>query len=220
MSSQGTNTQHGPPQLSGTNNTNTEPETLRIRLDAYLPHQHQPGRSWLWGVAWYVVSMLLFESGFFPFSRAKRQILRFFGAEVGFGCVIKPNIRIKYPWRLRIGTNVWLGQSVWIDNIADVSIASHSCVSQGAYLCTGSHDYTSPSFDLITGEIHLQDGTWVGARAVILPAVNIGSHAVVAAGSVVARDVPAWTMVGGSPARAIKPRHLSGQVAKQCPEIL
>ena len=76
-------------------------------------------------------------------STFKAIILRVFGAKVGKGLVIRTHVRIKQPWRLSIGDHVWIGESVWIDNLVQVAIASNVCLSQGAFLLTGNHDYKS-----------------------------------------------------------------------------
>lgn len=155
---------------------------------------------------WYYTSLLLFESGWFIFTRVKPAILRLFGARVGRGVVIKPHVRIKFPWRLSIGDHCWIGQGLWIDNIADVSIGSHVCLSQNGYLCTGSHDRRSRSFDLIALPISIADGAWIAASCILLPGIKIGANAIVAAGSVVTKDVPSATIAGGNPAQPIKIR--------------
>ena len=124
--------------------------------------------------------------------------------------MIKPHVRIKYPWRLRIGDHCWIGQDAWIDNLADVAIGNHVCISQQAYLCTGSHDHRRPTFDLITGPITLHDGAWVGARATILQNVTIGAAAIVAAGSLVHQDVEPHAIIAGNPPRKIGQRTVNG----------
>jgi putative colanic acid biosynthesis acetyltransferase WcaF len=130
------------------------------------------------------VSLLLVESGWLPISSAKRTILRLFGASIGKGVVLKPNIRIKYPWRLSIGDHSWIGQGVWIDNLDDVIIGQHSVVSQGAYLCNGSHDHRSPKFELRTAPIHIGDGAWICAKAVLLAGAVVNDNQIVSAGTV------------------------------------
>lgn len=157
-----------------------------------------------WRAAWYFTSLLIFESGWLPWSRMKVFLLRRFGARIGEGVVIKPHVRIKFPWRLVAGNHCWIGQDVWIDNLAPIQLEGNICLSQGAYLCTGSHDHRSSEFDLITRPIHIGEGAWVGARAILLPGVTIGSETVVAAGAVVNRDVEAGLLVAGNPAIPIQ----------------
>ncbi len=155
---------------------------------------------------WYFTSLLLFESGWFLAGGIKVRLLRLFGARIGRGVVIKPHVRIKFPWRLVVGDYVWIGQGVWLDNLATVTIGSHVCVSQGSYFCTGGHDHRRVTFDLVTREIAVADGAWVGAFARVMGGVAVGANAIVAAGSVVTRDVPPAEIVGGNPARKIADR--------------
>jgi len=172
-----------------------------VDLSSYNGGGYSPGRGILVQTLWYLTSLLLFESGLLPSSRVKRGLLRLFGARVGAKAVIKPHVRIKFPWRLALGDHVWLGQEVWIDNLADVTIGSNVCLSQRVYLCTGSHDYGRPTFDLITRPIIIEEGSWVAASALVLPGVRIGAGAVVAAGSVVTKEIPPGTIAAGQPAR-------------------
>jgi hypothetical protein len=88
---------------------------------------------------------------------------------VGTGVVIKPHVRVKFPWKLYIGDHSWIGESVWIDNLAQVTIGSNCCISQGAYLCTGSHRWDRDTFDLVTKPIVIEDQCWVGAMARVAP---------------------------------------------------
>ena len=116
-------------------------------------------------VLWYWVSLTVLETGLPWPMGIKRFWLRVFGAKLGKGVVLKPRIRVKYPWNLTIGDHSWIGEEVWIDNLDHVHIGHHCCVSQGAYLLCGNHDYTRPTFDLITRSVILEDGSWAGARA-------------------------------------------------------
>lgn len=110
---------------------------------------------------------------------------------------------ISFPWRLAIGDDVWIGEDVGILSLAQVTIESNVCISQQAYLCTGSHDFRSDTFDLVTRPITIRSGSWVAAGAVVLPGVEIGSNSLVSAGSVVNRDVPPSTIVRGNPAAVV-----------------
>ncbi|MEM1303324.1 MAG: WcaF family extracellular polysaccharide biosynthesis acetyltransferase [Planctomycetota bacterium] len=178
----------------------------QVDLSRYTPGDYHPGRGKLTQVAWYFCSLALVECRWLPFSSVRCAVLRWFGARIGHGVRIKPRVRIKFPWRLSVGDYTWIGEDAWIDNLADVQIGSHACVSQGAYLCTGSHDARSTGFELITKPITLADGAWVAARAVVLPGVELGPNAMAAAGSVVTKSVPAGVIVGGNPARPLGER--------------
>jgi putative colanic acid biosynthesis acetyltransferase WcaF len=174
-----------------------------VDLSSFDNGCYQPGRGRIVRALWYFVSLAVFENGWMPLSGLKRWLLRRFGAVIGKGLVIKPHVRIKYPWRLVIGDHCWIGQDAWIDNLADVRLGSHVCVSQLVYICTGSHDYRTRTFDLITRPVVIENGAWVGARAIVLGGVKIGANAVVAAGSVLTKDVPTAAVVAGQPARSV-----------------
>lgn len=183
----------------------TPHRTAWVDLSSYRTPPFQ-GRGVATRLAWYFVSLLLMESGWFLPSGPKVALLRLFGATIGTGVVIKPQVRIKFPWRLVVGDHVWIGQQVWLDNLDVVTLGSHVCVSQGAYFCTGGHDHRRPTFDLVTRPISVADGAWVGAMCTVMGGVQIGANAIVAAGSVVVRDVAASTIVGGNPASVIGTR--------------
>ena len=144
-------------------------------------------------------------------------MLRMFGATLGQGLVLRPGLRVKYPWRLSVGDHTWLGEDCWIDNLAEVTIGSNVCVSQGAYLCTGNHDWSDAAFSLMVQPITLRDGCWVGARAVICPGVTLDECAVAAAGSVVTKDVPAYEIHAGNPAKFLRRRVIQAHVGAGSP---
>lgn len=179
-----------------------------INLADFRNDEYSPGRGIVVRAAWYAISLVVFESGWFPLGGFKAWLLRRFGARVGKGLVIKPNVRIKYPWRLTVGDHCWIGQGVWIDNLADVRVGDHVCISQAVYLCTGSHDYRRRSFDLITAPIAIETGTWIGAQAMVLPGCAVGANALVAAGAVVRQSVNPGEIVAGNPARCVSRRTL------------
>ncbi len=185
----------------------TEP-AFEVSLRSYRrTYRHRRGR--LTRCAWALCSLILFESGWFPLSRLKTLILRLFGATIGKGLVIKTHVRIKYPWLLSVGDDCWIGQEVWIDNLDAVSLGNDVCLSQAVYLCTGSHDADSRTFDLITRPIHIENGAWIAARSTVLGGVVVQRMGVVAAGAVVSADVSALSIVGGCPARDLRKRGLN-----------
>ncbi len=169
---------------------------------------YKPGRSMPIRLIWYFINAWLFKSYLVPVSAPKVWLLRIFGARVGKGVVIKPGVNIKHPWRLTIGNHTWIGEGAWIDNLADVRIGSHCCISQGAMLLTGNHNYKKPSFDLIIGKIVLEDGAWAGAQTVVCPGVTLGRESVLTAGSVATSGTKPYGIYQGNPAQWIKERNL------------
>ena len=160
---------------------------------------------------WYLVSMIFFKSSL-PFPAVlKNCLLRIFGAELGKNVLLKPVVNIKYPWFLSIGNNVWIGENVWIDNLANVSLGDNVVLSQGSFLLTGNHDYKKAAFDLILGEIRIEDGVWVGANSLVSPGVSLGSHSVIGAGSVVTGDTQPYSIYQGNPAKFRRDRVLSDE---------
>lgn len=166
---------------------------------------YRPGSA-LRRAVWYVVNVLCFKNALFGSSALKASLLRLFGAKVGKGVVIKPCVNIKYPWKLRIGNHVWLGENVWIDNLDEVVLEDHVCLSQGAMLLCGNHDYKKSSFDLIVKPIIVKQGGWVGAQTVVCPGVTVGSHAMLAVGSIATKDLDAYSIYQGNPAQKVKDR--------------
>ncbi len=165
------------------------------RLDQYVSSLDR-GRAYWVEALWIVIQSVLF-SLFLPGSRWRVLLLRLFGAQIGCVVVIKPGVRVKFPWRLAVGDYSWIGEDVWIDNLAQVNIGAHCCISQGAFLCTGSHDWRDPTFSLITQPIQIEDGAWVAAQAIVAPGVNIGMGAVLGLGSVATSNLEGgWIYLG------------------------
>jgi len=132
--------------------------------------------------------------------------LKFFGARIGKGVVIKPRVNIHFPWKLTIGDHAWIGEEVFLLNFEPIIIGRHCCISQRAFLCTGNHDYRQPSMPYRNRPITIEDGAWVGAQVFVSPGVTIGIDAVIAAGSVVTRSQPAYVVCSGNPCAVVRNR--------------
>lgn len=169
---------------------------------------YSPGRTPLVQALWFFFGLPVLRSRLIPFSFVRAFVLRAFGASIAPGVVLKPGIRVKYPWLLSVGANSWIGEDVWIDNLAQVGIGTNACVSQGAYLCTGNHNWADPAFALIVEPVALGDGSWVGARAMICPGVSLGECSVASAGSVVTRCIPPFEIHAGNPAGLVRHRRI------------
>jgi putative colanic acid biosynthesis acetyltransferase WcaF len=180
----------------------------RTDLSSFNNSWYDPGAGAVKRLLWYITNALWINSSF-PLSGIKVFLLRSFGAEIGKNVNIKPHVNIKYPWRLKVGNNVWIGERVWIDNLDAVKIADNVCVSQGAFLLCGNHNYKKDSFDLITGEIILEEGVWIGAMSTVCPGVKCCSHSVLAVGSVATSQLETFSVYQGNPAKKVRERTIS-----------
>lgn len=154
-----------------------------MRLDSFDNSYFRRGRSRFVEVLWVLFGLPIFSCRI-PGSSWRSGLLRLFGGTVGVDVVWKPRVIVKFPWRLSIGSFSWVGEAVWIDNLDFVAIGEHVCISQGAYLCTGSHDWSKTTFDLITKPIRVESGVWVCARSIICPGAVLMSGSVLSVGSV------------------------------------
>jgi len=175
-------------------------------LSLYTTGSFNTGAGPLKRLLWYFTNIVFFISPLNPVSSLKVGLLKLFGAKIGKGVVIKPAVNIKYPWKLTVGDYTWIGERVWIDNLAGVEIGKHCCISQGAMLLCGNHNFKKVTFDLITKSIILEDGAWVGAFSIVCPGVTLGSHSVLAVNSVATQPLNAYWIYQGNPANAVKER--------------
>jgi putative colanic acid biosynthesis acetyltransferase WcaF len=178
---------------------------MKADLSSYDNSWYKPG-STIKIILWMIVNCMFFNHSLAVFNSIKVVLLRLFGAKIGKGVLIKPSVSIKYPWLLTMGDFCWIGERVWIDNLVEVKVGNNVCISQGAMLLTGNHDYTKSSFDLIVKPIVLEDGVWIGAMSVVCPGVYCESHSVLAVKSVATKRLAAYKIFQGNPARPIRER--------------
>jgi putative colanic acid biosynthesis acetyltransferase WcaF len=157
---------------------------------------------------WYGVNALVVRASWNPFMGIKLALLRAFGARIGRGLVLKNNVNIKSPWNLTVGDDCWIGEYVWIDNLDRVTIGSNVCLSQGAMLLTGNHDYTEPSMPYRNAPIHIEDGAWIGAKSVVCPGVHVRRNAILTVGSIATKDLSENGIYQGNPALQVRMRRL------------
>lgn len=179
---------------------------MKLRLDQYTNPEYKPGKNALIRFFWYYINAIVFKSYWFPFNGLKSILLRIFGAKIGKNCIWKPGVNIKYPWKLQVGNYSWIGEKVWIDNLDQVIIGDHVCISQGAMLLCGNHNYNAVKFDLITKSIIVESGSWIGAMSIVCPGARIKSHAVLSVGSVAIGELEAYYIYQGNPASKKKKR--------------
>ena len=182
--------------------------SLNVDLSRFENSFYDPGSTWVVRVLWFTIGLPLLRSAILPSPQFRCRLLRLFGAQIGPAVVIKPSFRVKYPWNLKVGRNCWFGEDAWIDNLTTVSIGDNVCISQGAYLCTGNHDWSDPAFGLVVRPISVSDGAWVGARASLAPGVVIGKGSVVGLGAVVTKSVPEFEIHCGNPAAFVRRREI------------
>jgi Acetyltransferase (isoleucine patch superfamily) len=177
---------------------------MPVNLSSFPSARFDRGAGRAHEAVWLFVSLVLFRLCPLSLSPLKCAVLRAFGARVGIGVTIKPQVKITFPWRLTIGDHVWLGEECWLLNLDEIVIGNNVCISQRAFLCTGSHDYRISSFDLITKPIVLQDGCWIGAGSWIGQGVTVGVESILTAGSVAIRNLEPAGIYRGNPAKFLR----------------
>ncbi|WP_419806312.1 WcaF family extracellular polysaccharide biosynthesis acetyltransferase [Terriglobus sp.] len=182
------------------------------RLKTYDNSWYRPGPFWK-RTAWFFLGQPLVASGWLPWSGMRVFLLRAFGSTIGDGVVIKPGVRVKHPWFFTVGNDCWIGEDCWIDNLTEVRLGNDVCLSQGAYLCTGNHNWSDPAFGLIVRPIECMDGSWAAARSLLLPGTVLGRGAIAAAGSVVNGVVPDFQIYAGNPASYLRERVIAETTA-------
>jgi putative colanic acid biosynthesis acetyltransferase WcaF len=178
----------------------------RVDLSRFDNSQYDVGAGFIRRTLWYFTNAIFFINPCFPFRSPKPMLLRLFGAKVGKGVVIHPGVNIKFPWKLRIGDHCWIGQRAWLDNIDQLTIGNNVVISQGGMIIQGSHDYKKIDYPTLHKPVVVEDGSWVGAAAIVMLGVTMKSHSVLAAGSVATKDLDAYTIYQGNPAQPIRER--------------
>jgi putative colanic acid biosynthesis acetyltransferase WcaF len=175
-------------------------------LSLYNNHPYHPGGNAFKRLLWHYTNLFFLKSGLFPVYWIKIFLLKIFGAKMGKNITIKPYVNIKYPWNVTIGDNVWIGENVWLDSLEMITIGANACISQGAIILTGSHNYKKTTFNLITAPVILEDGVWIGAGALVNQGIIAASHAVLTSGSIATKDMEAYSIYQGNPAVKVRNR--------------
>ena len=176
------------------------------QLDKFkLPPEFRGRYAWIVQLWWLIQDTLFRWSPQFLYGW-RCFLLRLFGAKIGRGVLIRPTTRITYPWKINIGDYSWIGDDVVLYSLGNIEIGSHTVISQNSYLCTGSHDFTRPTFDIFARPIKIGTQVWIASDVFIAPGVMIGDGTVVGARSTVYKDLPAGKICYGNPAVVIKSR--------------
>jgi len=180
---------------------------MQPEVDPYLGPSYSLSHRGLRAL-WHIVYVLLFRSTPRPLHAWRAFLLRRFGATLGPHCRIYPKAKIWAPWNLICEDAVAVGDDAEIYNHALVTLRSHAIVSQGAYLCSATHDFNDPAFALVATPIEIGNRAWICARATVMPGIRVGDGAVLALGSVATRELEPWKVYAGIPARQIADRTL------------
>lgn len=162
-------------------------------LSGFTAQGYDIGRNKLVQILWLTVSGTVVTRWWCP-AGLRVAILRAFGANIGEDVLIRHRVRIHWPWKLTVGDSSWIGEGSWLLNLEHITIGRSVCVSQDAFLCTGSHDRESPTFEYDNAPIAIEDGVWIAARVVVLRGVRIGRGATIGAGSVIGRSIEPGTI--------------------------
>jgi putative colanic acid biosynthesis acetyltransferase WcaF len=164
------------------------------------------GRSGLVVQLWWLVQATLFRASPQVMYGFRRWLLRLFGAQIGKGVIIRPSVTIPYPWKLQVGDYSWIGDHAVLYTFAKITIGKNAVVSQKSYLCAGTHDYRSSSFEIQAFPIVIEDEVWLAADVFVAPGVTVGKGTVVGSRSSVFSDLPQMMICVGSPARPVRAR--------------
>lgn len=156
----------------------------------------------LWGIVWTMLAVWTPP----PLHRWRAFLLRLFGASIGPGARVYSSAIIWLPANLELGPNATIGPRVRVYNQGRITIGRNTVISQGAHLCASTHDYEDPDFPLLLRPIVIGNDVWIAAEAFVGPGVTVGDSAVLAARGVAVRDMAAWSVQGGNPARLIRMR--------------
>ena len=173
------------------------------------------GRSAVIVQLWWIVQASLFRLSPQVLYGWRRFLLRLFGAEIGRKVQLRPTVRITYPWKVAIGDHSWIGDEVVLYSLGNIHIGANSVVSQKSYICTGSHNPNSISFDIFALPVWIGDECWIASDVFVAPGVSIANGAVVGARSTVLTDLPAAMVCFGNPAAPVRPREAADTPASE-----
>ena len=159
-------------------------------LRSFTGRGYDKGRPVAVQAAWFAVQNLVFAKWWFP-ACWRPAVLRAFGATVGERVFVRHRVRVLWPWKLTVGDDCWIGEDAWLLDLEPITLDRDVCVSQGAFLCTGSHDRLDPAFEYDNGPITVGAGAWIAARAIVLRGARVAPGEVVPAGAVRSARGPA-----------------------------
>lgn len=143
---------------------------------------------------------------YIPLNSSRLTLLRAWGADIGRNTAVHHGLQVRAASRLTVGEDVFIAENVILDARGSLHIGSHVSINSCAQIWTAQHAWNLEGFPYVESPVRVGSFTWISAGSIILPGVSIGEGAVVAAGSVVTGDVPAWCLYAGNPARKVRDR--------------
>ena len=150
---------------------------------------------------WRLLGQPIFRLVPLPLFSARVIILRLFGASIGRNNKVYPSVRIWLPRNLTLGSHSGIGENVYLYNKAPIVIGSYCVISWSSFICTASHDYESPGFELFAAPIVIDDLSWVAASSIVMPGLHVSRGSIVGAGSVLTKSTEPWGIYAGNPAK-------------------
>jgi len=178
------------------------------RMDQFRVPRGFRGRSKAYVQLWWLVQSTLFAMSPQGMYGWRRWLLRLFGARIGKRTIIRPTVKTTYPWKLKIGDHCHIGDDVQLYTLGEIEIGDCAVVSQRSYICTGTHNHTSPTFDLVARKIVIGPEVWLATDVFVAPGITVGRGAVVGARSSVFNDIPPGVIAVGTPAKVIGEREM------------
>lgn len=149
---------------------------------------------------WALCEPLLLTNNLQLSSALRIWVLRRFGASIGQDVILRPGLKVRFPWKLTIGDRSWVGERVWLHNQDQLSVGHDVVISQDTFVTTGTHSFRT-DMALKTRPIVIEEGAWVTSRCMVLGGSHIGRSALILPTTVVKGDVPANSIYGsGDPA--------------------
>jgi putative colanic acid biosynthesis acetyltransferase WcaF len=176
------------------------------KLNTYKTPKNFRGKSKITVQLWWLVQALFFKTSPQLLYGWRRFLLRIFGSKIGKKVIIRPSVKITYPWKLIIGDHSWIGDDVVLYTLGNIVIGENVVISQKSYLCTGLHDYKDKTFSIYSKPVTIEDECWLATDVYVAPGVVIGRGTVVGARSSVFKNLPSGKICLGSPAKIIKDR--------------
>ena len=155
---------------------------------------------------WWIVQGFFFKNSPQFMYGFRNFLLRMFGAKIGKNVIIRPSVKVTYPWKISIGDSCWIGDDVVLYSLGEIEIGNNVVISQKSYLCAASHDYLKLDFSIFAKKIVINDQVWLATDVFVAPGISIGEGTVVGARSSVYKNLPPNKICMGSPVKIIRNR--------------